>query len=207
MGAEEGASSVVAFQPTILKSLGYTSAEAQIHSIPIYVVAFVVCLSCAWASDLLRQRYIFGMVGMLISLIGWSIQVAGLKDANIRYMGMFFLTAGCYVTMPVVVVWFANLSPSSAKRNVGLAAVVALGNCGAFVSSNVFITEEAPKYPTGFKTGLGFCVMSMAAMTALFVGLMMQNSRKAKLNQSDSEAFSGRPQDLPESHPAFRYQL
>ena len=32
------------FNPTLLKELGYTSQSAQVHSIPLYVVASGFCL-------------------------------------------------------------------------------------------------------------------------------------------------------------------
>lgn len=94
MGAEENASSVVAFQPTVLKGLGYTSTGAQVHSIPIYIVAFVLSLTCAFFSEKLGKRYVFALFGSTLTLIGVSIELAQPKAVGVRYLGMFFLTAG-----------------------------------------------------------------------------------------------------------------
>ena len=44
-GADNAASSIVSFQPTILLSLGYSSSEAQIHTIPVYIVALFSLLT------------------------------------------------------------------------------------------------------------------------------------------------------------------
>ena len=100
MGAEENASSVVAFQPTVLKGFGYTSTGAQVHSIPIYAVAFVLSISCAFASEKLKQRYLFALFGAFLSTIGLAIELAQPKAAGVRYTGMYFLTAGKCLSKP-----------------------------------------------------------------------------------------------------------
>ena len=41
LGVTENANSLSNFQPTILKGLGYTATQAQVHSIPVYVVGAV----------------------------------------------------------------------------------------------------------------------------------------------------------------------
>lgn len=149
IGAEENASSIVAFQPTVLKGLHYSSTQAQLHSIPIFLVAFVISLVCAFASEYLRQRFWFALVGAMLNFIGLAIEIAQPKSAGVRYAGMFFLTSGSYVIMPIMVVWSAVNVGGGYKRVVCFAMVIAAGNCGALISSNVFITHQSPKYHTG----------------------------------------------------------
>jgi hypothetical protein len=148
-GAEENISGVVAFQPTVLKGLGYTSTEAQVHSIPIYLVAFVFSLTFCYTSERIRQRFVFAFIGGLCTLVGLSIEIAQPKQAGVRYAGMYFITAGTYITMPILVVWSAINVSKGYKRTVAFGLVIATGNAGALISSNVFITKESPKYPTG----------------------------------------------------------
>jgi len=178
IGAEENASSVVAFQPTVLQGLGYSASQAQVHSIPIYVVAFVASLSCAWLSERLRQRYIFSLLGCVVGVVGVAIELAQPKKASARYAGMFFVTAGAYIVMPITVVWLAINVDSGYKRTVALGMVIAVGNCGAFISSNVFITAEAPKYLTGFRVGLGMYILSAITCSLMYIGLRLQNRNK-----------------------------
>lgn len=149
LGAEECISGVVAFQPTVLKGLGYKSSAAQVHSIPIYCVAFVTSLTCAWLSERLRQRYFFALFGGLLTVLGVAIEIAQPPAAGARYAGMFFIVAGTYVTMPIIVVWSAINLGKGYKRTVAFGLVIATGNAGALISSNVFITSEAPTYRTG----------------------------------------------------------
>jgi hypothetical protein len=115
-GADNAASSIVSFQPTILKSLGYTSAEAQIHTIPVYIVALCSLLTCAYLSGKLNHRYGFLFFGAILGIIGWSIELAvPLKSISARYFGMFAITASAYIQMPLLVVWISNNMGGNAK--------------------------------------------------------------------------------------------
>ncbi|KAL1634859.1 hypothetical protein SLS58_010488 [Diplodia intermedia] len=203
LGAEENAASVVAFQPSILRA-----TQAQIHSIPIYAASFVFSLTCAYISERVRQRYVFGMLGSLICAAGLAVELAQPRAPNIRYMGMFFVTAGPYLTMPITVVWCAINLGKGYKRTVGFACVIALGNCGAFVASNVFITREAPVYRTGFSTNMGFVALSLVSQTALYVGLRLENRRRERERRALPEVLDEKAyEDAGETHPDFRYQL
>lgn len=208
LGAEENAASVVAFQPSILKGLGYTATQAQVHSIPIYAASFVFSLTCAYLSERFRQRYVFGMLGSVICMVGLAVELAQPRSANVRYMGMFFVTAGPYLTMPITVVWNAINVGKGYKRTVAFACVIALGNCGAFVASNVFITEEAPKYHTGFSTNMGFISLSLVSQTALYVGLRLENAKRDRKRRELPEVLDEKLyEDMGDRHPDFRYQL
>ncbi|RAH41082.1 vitamin H transporter [Aspergillus brunneoviolaceus CBS 621.78] len=205
LAAEESASSMVYFQPTILKDLGWTSRSAQEHSIPVYAVAFVLTLSSAWLSDYLRHRYLFTLFGSALVIIGWSIELAQVPSAGVRYMGMFFVASGAFIMMSITVVWLCINLGKGVKRSVGMGLLPAFGNCGAFVSGNVFITSEAPKYPTGFGVGLAFAVVAGLACTVYFFALRAENRRRESQPEQDWQSES--MQDLGDAHPDFRFQL
>jgi hypothetical protein len=57
----------------------------------------------------------------------------------------------------------ANLR-GRAYQSMGTALQLGLGNCANFVSSNVFITKQAPRYPVGFGTGLGITAFSFPVL-------------------------------------------
>lgn len=207
-GAEENASGVVAFQPTVLKGLGYTSTGAQIHSIPIYAVAFVIMLTCAYTSAWLGQRYLFVLVGGAFNVVGLAIEIAQPKAVGVRYLGMFFLTTGSYVIMPITVVWLAINVGKGFKRTAALGLLVPVGNCGAILSSNVFITSQSPRYHTGFAVGMSMNMLSMVAATALYGLLRWENSKKDRFARDMSpEALDERVKVEGEMNPEFRYSL
>ena len=207
-GAEANASSVVNFQPTVLKGLGYTSAAAQIHTIPVYATALVFSLTCAFLADWLRQRNLFGMVGAVSTTIGLAVEIGQPKRAAVRYMGMFFLCAGPYIIMPIMVVWLAINLGKGYKRTMGLGALIGFGNCGAFVSSNVFLTKETPTFHTGCSVGLRLNMLCVVGMTALYIGLRLENRRKESSMVERPMTLERVPvEDSGEKHPDFRYEL
>jgi MFS family permease len=71
LGVTENANSLANFQPTILKGLGYTSTQAQVHTIPVYLVGAVFSVIFAYMSERLQRRYYF-------YILGWAVLAAGL---------------------------------------------------------------------------------------------------------------------------------
>ena len=65
LGVTENANSLANFQPTILKGLGYTAIQAQIHTIPVYLVGAVFSVIFAYTSEYLQRRYYFYIMGFL----------------------------------------------------------------------------------------------------------------------------------------------
>jgi hypothetical protein len=60
----------------------------------------------------------------------------------------------------------ANLR-GRALQGAGTAIILGFGNCANFVSSNVFITTQAPHYHVGFGTGLGLTAFALPVMGLL----------------------------------------
>ena len=125
-------------------------------------------------------------------------------------MGMFFVTAGAFIMMSTLVVWLCVNLGKGVKRSVAMGLLTGFGNCGALVSSNVFITNQAPKYPVGFGVGLAFGIMAGVAATAFFIYLMMENRRRDRLRKTSARSYGReemeRLQDLGDAHPDFRFQ-
>ncbi|KAF2703236.1 MFS general substrate transporter [Pleomassaria siparia CBS 279.74] len=208
MGAAENANSITGFQPTILKGIGYTSTGAQIRTIPVYLVSAVYSLSLAYTAERLGKRYLFCMVGFATIAIGLIIELVQPKAAGARYAGLFFMTAGAYLVMPISVVWIAINVGKGYKRTVALGSIVCFGNGGAFIGTNVFLDREKPKFRTGFSTGLGLCAMGAVAATVMFVGTYLGNKqRDARRKELPDVLDEGSVEDLGEKHPDFRYGL
>ncbi|PMD42708.1 putative MFS transporter, partial [Hyaloscypha variabilis F] len=205
-GADNAASSIVSFQPTILKSLGYSNAQAQVHTIPVYIVALCALLICAYVSGKVGHRYSFLMFAAAIGIIGWSIELAQVKAVSARYFGMFAITASAYIQMPILVVWLSNNMGGNAKAAFATGFMIGIGNCGNLVSSNVFITDQSPRYKTGFGTGLGLNILGVVASTALELYCWTANRRRdAGKEDSKLDSSSEVLRDLGDDHPDFRY--
>jgi F0F1-type ATP synthase assembly protein I len=63
------------------------------------------------------------------------------------------------------------------SQSVGTAILLGLGNCANFVSSNVFITKQAPHYPVGFATGLGLTALALPVFAFVIVAFTRHNKK------------------------------
>ncbi len=184
-----GAASITSFSPTILSQLGWTASEAQIHNIPIYLVGIVICMTCAFLTghNKIHVRFPFILFGVSIALIGWAIQLSQVNPPGVRYFGLFMIASGAYIQMPMMVAWLNNNLVGRSEKAVAAAIQLGFGNSCNFISSNVFITGEAPRYPTGFTTGLVLTFVGGLA-TILFTALLWNANRRADKRVADGES-------------------
>ncbi|KAI8236565.1 putative transporter [Colletotrichum sp. SAR 10_86] len=133
------------FMPTILNDLGWTATKAQLMSVPPYVVACASAVTVAYISDKTRQRGIYLALFSLIAVIGFAI-LRFETDANIRYMAVFFVTAGAFPGGPGFLSWAMNNSAGPSVRAVTSAYVVTIGTIGGIVATWTYTFKDAPKY-------------------------------------------------------------
>lgn len=171
------AASMSSFIPTILTELGWTSARAQVMSIPIWLTGMAVQLVGSWTSSKLGVRFPFIIGGLCLALIGWVIQVVYVRDAAIRYFALFCMSGGTFIQMALLAGWMTNNLRGRASMAIGTAIQLGLGNCANFVASNVFITKQKPRYPSGFRTGLAITVVGIVACF-VHAGLLRSHNQK-----------------------------
>lgn len=199
--------SISFFTPTILSQLGWTAVRAQVLSIPIYIVACITNLITAVCTDRLRHRYAFTMLGVIIATIGYVLLFAQKSvPVSARYLAVYLITSGAYITQPVTLIWLANNMGGHYKRSIAAAVQIGFGNAGGIVASNIFITSQAPTYPVGFGVCLGMLWMCGIACTVFFVGLWIEN-RKRDRGERDQrlQLPSNELANLGDSHPRFRF--
>jgi dipeptide/tripeptide permease len=173
------------FIPTILTQFGWLGQSAQLHTIPVYGVGFVLTLACAWFSDRLQHRYLFTIGGLSLACVGYivllcqnDIKAADAMPIGVRYAMIFFITSGNYIAQPLAVVWLANNMGGHYKRSFGAAIQIGVGNIGGIVGSNIFLAAEAPYYKTGYGTGLGLLLFGMCMCSVFYFGMMWENKKR-----------------------------
>jgi len=195
------------FTPTILRQLGWTAIKAQVMSIPIYAVALVCTLTCAFISDKLKHRYGFIVGGSLISTIGYIILLNMLSvTVGVRYFAIFLFLAGGFIVHPMIIIWLSNNVSGHYKSGVSSAMQLGFGNISGIIASNIYITSQAPTFKLGFGLGLGLVWVNVFAATALLVVLVRENrlrnagKRDDRYNLPEEEL-----KNLGDDHPAFRF--
>ncbi len=109
--------------------MGYKATEAQIRTIPIFVVAAVICLGIAYTTDRLKHRYTFVMCGLAISAVGYSLLLGQQHlSVGVKYFALFLVVGGGLSVQPITIAWLANNVSGHYKRSVAAATQIGLGN-------------------------------------------------------------------------------
>ena len=86
--------------------MGFTSAEAQVRIIPVYLAATVVSLTCAWLTDRFRCRYKMTLITLIPGITGYGIMLAGTSvSVGVRYFACFLTGITAFTTLPTVLAW------------------------------------------------------------------------------------------------------
>jgi MFS family permease len=201
--------------PTVLKAMGYTTANAQLLTIPIYVFGLVATVVVAFMSDHYQQRTPFIMGGFVIAVVGFigELAIPHPKLPGVTYFFLFLVAAGLYCPFTCVVTLVANNLAPSSKRAVGMALLISIGNLGGICGSNIYFAAEAPKYPAGFGTSLGICAAGIVAAFILRKAYQRENRHRDELlAREGEEAIRAKYTEqelleLGDRSPFYRYTL
>ncbi|KAH8654575.1 major facilitator superfamily domain-containing protein [Tricladium varicosporioides] len=202
-GADISAAAISQFSPTILSQLGWTANQANLRNVPIWLVGAVIALSCNLAAGKLKIRFPFILFGATLCTIGWTIQLAQVNPPGFRYFALYFIATGSFLQLPLLVSWLSANTVGRPKKAVAHALQIGFGNSANFVSANVFIKGQAPKYRTGFTTGLVVTVVGLCAACVLEAVLWRKN-KGADDREENGEAET---KMLGKDGMRFRYTL
>ena len=199
--------------PQIMKNMGYTSANAQLLTIPPYVLgAFSAFVSAAF-SDRHKWRMPFIVGPQLLVLVGFAISFAYARDIENRIGEMYFAVSlaciGLYPIIPGANAWNANNLAGPLKRSAGIAYLGTFASAGGLAGSFIYIESEAPTYPTGFGTSLAMAGAGVAAALLLEIFLWRINARDARLTVQDIKDRYTDDEliDMGDKSPLFKYIL
>ncbi|KAI1496460.1 major facilitator superfamily domain-containing protein [Biscogniauxia marginata] len=201
--------SVTFFMPTILLEFGWSAESAQVHTIPVYAVSAVAMILVAYLSDKLRHRYGFIMLGCVTSTIGYAMLLCQ-DDLNrdTKYAAVFLVSLGGYTITPMALAWLSNNVSGHWKRAFGSSIQVTIGNIAGIVASNIFLQRESPHYRTGYGAAIGMTWIGGIAATAMFIGLLVENRKRAAGKREYRLACAKEEvENMGDYHPSFRFTL
>ncbi|CAG8461799.1 4483_t:CDS:2 [Cetraspora pellucida] len=167
------------FIPTIVNGMGFDSVISQLLSTPPFIIGCISSLLIAKLSDNYRIRSPYLIFGLLISIIGYSFLI--IHNASVA---------------------------CDSKRAVGCAMVIAWGNLGGVLSSQIYRPSDAPAYITGHIIALSLLIFAVILSIIQYSYLNSMNKYKLK----DPKRFlKGSNVDdtthLGDLHPSFIYTL
>ncbi|KAK8085785.1 hypothetical protein PG997_007056 [Apiospora hydei] len=199
--------------PTIVKSMGFTSAKAQLLTIPPYICGAISAWVVAVFADKHKWRMPFIVGPQLCVVVSFAILFA--KAAEIQYnIGLCYFAVclactGMYPIFPGVNAWNVANSAGATKRAIRIGYPICAGNIGGVVGSYIYQEQEAPQYPTGYGNSLGFASADIAAMLALEFALWSSNKRNARLTVEDvkSRYTEEQLEKMGDRSPLYKYSL
>ncbi|PBK63050.1 MFS general substrate transporter [Armillaria solidipes] len=189
------------FTPSIVQSLGYTSARAQLMSVPPFAVAFVLSLTSAYLCDLYHVRGIVCIASIIAALVGFTIFLTS-SSAKTQYGSLFLSIPGVYTSTPTVATWNAMNSAPHVRRATAIAIAFMMTNAGGILSTWLLGSlSTAPNYVLGTRVMIAFSG-GIALGSALCLGYFVRmNQKKRKLLGQEIKGMDG---DLA---PTFVYLL
>jgi len=199
--------------PTIIKQMGYTSAKAQLMTIPVYCFGAISAFGTAWFADRYKRRMPFIVGPQLVVVLAYAILFPLAPNISNRiapcYVALCIACLGFYPINPGGQAWTANNLAGPAKRGIGLAFLTSMGNIGGVVGSYIFIEKEAPAYPTGYGASIAFAGLGAIAALGLEFALIRINRNRDKITREEIMAKYTEEELalLGDRSPLFRYTL
>lgn len=90
-----------------------------------------------------------------------------------------------------------------------MALMIAVGNLGGAVGTNIYLVRESPHYWTGYGTSLGVIVLSLTAATFLRFKYKAINAKRDAMTPDEvHEKYTEEElQDMGDDSPFFRYTI
>ncbi|KAI5995996.1 MFS general substrate transporter [Pisolithus orientalis] len=170
------------FLPSIINNFGYTTSTSQLLSVPPYVFGVIVLLVIADLSDRMQRRSPFIFASQVIAIVGFIINITDVPN-GVKYFGTYLCVAGPYTGGVGSIIWLANNLEGKCKRAVGMALVICMGNLGGAIASNIFRSQDAPRYLLGLGIEIMFLAMGMIAVPIIALTYRRINARKDALQQ------------------------
>lgn len=200
--------------PTITKSMGFSSTNAQLMTVPAYIAGALSSIFFSRLSDHYHWRMPFVAIPMALIAIGNAIIISfkgdlGGSHIGPAYFGIILTCMGIYPVQPAASSWTANNIAPSSRRAIGVAFNLCVGNIGGIIGSYMYLDAEAPAYWTGFGLSLAFGAMGVVVSLILEASYKFGNQKRAKLSEEDIRSQYSEEEllRLGDKSPLFKYTL
>ncbi|KAI0195502.1 major facilitator superfamily domain-containing protein [Astrocystis sublimbata] len=169
------------FLPTIIKNLGYQAATAQLLTVPPYAFAFGTTIAVAVVSERLAKRAVFIAGSSVFAAIGYALLLGNTDPVarpGVSYTAVFFAAGGIYPATALVLSWPTINVSGQTKRAIATAMQISIGNLGAVIGTQLYRTNDGPRFVLGHSFALGYLVANAVVVTVLGVVLKRENRRR-----------------------------
>ncbi|KAI0160664.1 putative allantoate permease [Xylariaceae sp. FL1272] len=173
------------FTPTIVKSLGFSTVQTQLHSVPPFAAALGLCIVLAYLADRTDIRLPYVLFAEALVIAGLAILITTHGHFSPQYAGIFLVCLGAFSVAPLGICWYIMNLHGHQERSIGSGWMISFGNIGGIVAPFAFLPSTAPAYRTGYSVCIA--VAALGIVTSLVYSyLLVSERRKIKGNEDDN---------------------
>ncbi|KAJ2711727.1 hypothetical protein H4R19_003106 [Coemansia spiralis] len=192
LAACEACGSVTVFAPEVINDLGFSSTQAQAMSA---LPSICGCIAILLSGRIVRacgSHWLAGCLVLSTSLVGSIIMVATI-NVPARMFGLCLLGTGGFAGLGILPGWnITAYSRTVADSAVAAAATVFYGSCSNFVSSNVFLNSDAPRFVIGHSVNIAILTAGTIACLVVRSSMRRRNrhlDRASRASADDTKGF------------------
>ncbi|RDX52245.1 MFS general substrate transporter [Lentinus brumalis] len=201
---------ITLFLPSIINGFGFNTTISQLLTVPPYVVGTVTVIVWGIWADRIQLRSPFVFAGLSLCVIGYSINLSH-TSIGAKYFGTFLIVTGAYSSVPALLAWISSNVVGHYKRGISISIQVIMSNLGGVIVSNIYRTQDAPRYILGHALELGFVALGIIMLPITVLVYRRINSvRDERHREAGEKAVAYTAQELRrlgDRAPDFRYTL
>ncbi|KAI1416894.1 putative allantoate permease [Hypoxylon sp. FL1857] len=166
------------FTPTIVRTLGYSVIQTQLHSVPPFAAALGMCLVLSYLSDRTDYRLPYLLFSSTLIIPGLAILITTPENFSVQYAGLCLACMGIYSASPLVLCWYLMNLEGHKQRGIGAGWVVGFGNIGGILAPFLFLSKYAPYYHQGYLVCIGLAALGVVA-DLCYAALVLKERRRS----------------------------
>ncbi|KAI0546918.1 putative allantoate permease [Xylaria curta] len=173
------------FTPTIVKSLGFSTVQTQLHSVPPFAAALGLCIILAYLADRTDVRLPYVLFTGALLIAGLAILITTHSHFSPEYAGIFLVCLGAFSVAPLVICWYLMNLHGHQQRSIGSAWIISFGNTGGIVAPFAFLPSTAPAYRTGYSVCIA--IAALGVLTSLIYAYLISSERRKVQSNGDDK--------------------
>jgi MFS family permease len=158
--------------------MGYEGIQANLMSVPPFLVGAVALVTWVWISDHFKERSLVAAAAMFISIIGYIPLIAS-RDNHVRYGFLFVIMIGAGSINPLSAAWLNDNTPEQATRSI-IMGIYGWNNVAGVIAGQVYSSKYSPTYRTSVCVTLGIVALGTVGFIASRALYMHENKKRRK---------------------------
>ena len=163
-------------------------------------------ITFAILSERTKKRAPFIIAGSSLAMIGYILLLSDPRP-GVSYAGTCFAATGIYPAVALVLAWPANNVSGQTKRAIANALQISIGNLGAVLGTQLYRTEDSPRYFLGHSFALGYLVANIAVAGTTWFVLGRENKRREQSGIAEVKDIGEVPDWKGDSDVRWRFYL